>query len=62
MNAATAQRIKRARAALKTVENNGDFDDNLTDVLANLLHLAKDQGLDFNASLSRARTHFEAEQ
>lgn len=62
MNAATSQRIKRARAALNTVENNGDMADNLTDVLANLLHLAKDQGLDFDNHLRIARTHFEAEQ
>lgn len=40
----------------------GEFDTNVTDVLADLLHYCKFYGVDFDNQLRIARTHFEEEQ
>lgn len=40
---------------------NSDREDALKDLLANLMHLAAEQGTDFDEALAVARIHYEAE-
>lgn len=60
-----ARRIQRAHAALKAFQREGGDpiidEDCLTDLLADLRHLAADIGLDFEAADATARQHFEIE-
>ena len=54
------ERIDRARSAMCGVYE-PDSDEALTDILADLIHLAAHQDWDFEDSLRMARVHVEAE-
>lgn len=60
-----ALRVASAQTALAAfvavVGDMGDEQDNVTDLLANLMHLCDAKGLDFATSLRRAESHFDDE-
>ncbi len=62
----TALRCERAKKALELHAQlsgaNGAFDDDLTDLLTNLMHLAHRRRYSFDSSLTMARLHFEEEK
>lgn len=56
------QRAAWAEATLIAFgEKTGHYEDSLGDLLCDLMHWAEFAGLDFEATLDRARCHFEAE-
>lgn len=56
------QRINTAWEALAQIDSADDEHEQLTDLLANLLHWSDATGTDFERALAMARIHFEAEQ
>jgi len=55
-------RLAYLRHTLEKLYQNGDDEDNLTDILADLLHYADWIGTDFSRMLDRAREHFYEER
>ena len=60
-----ADRAERGEAALLTTDYDGQGEDDrqtyMGDVIANLMHLANREGLDFDDALAAGRGHYEAE-
>ncbi len=60
-----ADRAERGEAALLTTDydaqDENDRETYMGDVIANLMHLANREGLDFYAALNRGRDHYDAE-
>lgn len=63
--ASLEQNIAVGKAALRAGSQDfgmNDLQTDLVDTLANLMHAAEDEGLDFDQALSSAEGHFNDEQ
>jgi hypothetical protein len=62
-NCTNAERVERARIALDAYRNirGADPDALMRDLLADMMHLAAEEEMDFSHELEMARDHYEAE-
>ena len=54
-------RVARAREIVRAFNPQETEETNLSDMLANLMHLCAAEGWDFDAQIEQGRFHFEAE-
>jgi hypothetical protein len=55
------ERVARAREIVRAVDPQGAEETNLSDMLANLMHLCDAEGWDFDTQIKQGRSHYEAE-
>lgn len=63
MTSRNPQRIAQARAAINAYRtlSGSEYDDTLTDLMADLMHWADEAGFCFDLAVECARLHFDAE-